>query len=61
MKTLLLATVLMTVSLSPVLAAGCCGGKGMSMCAKSSATAMRHGKAKGCCCEQMSMNMSKRR
>ncbi|MET7244434.1 hypothetical protein ABZT49_13780 [Methylobacterium sp. EM32] len=61
MKTLLLATVLVAASLSPVLAAGCCGGKGMSMCAKSSATTMRHGKTKGCCCDHMSMNISKRR
>ena len=58
MKKLLLATAaLVVIAVSPVSAASCCGKKGMCMKA---GTSMSMAGKKGCCCQGMGMNMSKR-
>ena len=65
-ETLVVTTAaLMLLTAVPAMAMSCCGGaKGGMMCGKP-AMAMGHGSMKkgkgGCCCEKMSMNMSKRR
>ena len=57
MKRLVITTAaLLALSLTPALAAGCCG-KGQGMCAKStSSMTMKSGK-KGCCCDKMAKKM----
>ena len=65
MKKLVVTTVtLILLTAAPAIAMRCCGGKGGMMCGKPG-MAMGHGSMKkgkdGCCCEKMSMNMTKRR
>ena len=68
MKTLIaVSTFLMLLSAAPAFAMSCCGsgkGKGAMMCGKGS-MAMNHaamrGKKSGCCCEGMTMNMTRKR
>jgi hypothetical protein len=50
---------LLALSLTPAMAAGCCGKAGKGMCAKPTASmsmSMKSGK-KGCCCEGMGKSM----
>ncbi|WP_267358748.1 MULTISPECIES: hypothetical protein [unclassified Methylobacterium] len=48
---------LLALSLTPAMAAGCCGKSGKGMCAKPAASmSMKSGK-KGCCCEGMNKSM----
>jgi hypothetical protein len=65
MKKLVVTTAaLMLLTAAPAMAMSCCGGgKSGMMCGKPG-MAMAHGsmkKGEGCCCEKMSMNMSKPR
>ncbi|SEO93071.1 MULTISPECIES: hypothetical protein [Methylobacteriaceae] len=71
MKRIVLASAaLLLLAASPAMAMSCCGGgkgKGAMMCGKAGpkgGMAMNHGAMKGkkggCCCEGMSMNMTKR-
>jgi hypothetical protein len=60
MKKFLLATAaLVVVAANPASAASCCGKKD-GMCMKAGTSMSMAGK-KGCCCEAMGMNMSKRK
>lgn len=58
MKRLVIATAtLLALSLTPAMAAGCCGKSGKGMCAKPMASmSMKSGK-KGCCCQGMGKSM----
>lgn len=52
------AAALFALSLTPAMAAGCCGKAGKGMCAKPTASmSMKSGK-KGCCCDGMNKKMS---
>ncbi|KQQ13837.1 hypothetical protein ASF59_20355 [Methylobacterium sp. Leaf121] len=59
MKRLVITTAtLLALSLTPAMAAGCCGKGGKGMCAKPMASmSMKSGK-KGCCCEGMGKKMA---
>jgi hypothetical protein len=51
------AAALLALSLTPAMAAGCCGKSAKGMCAKPTASmSMKSGK-KGCCCEGMGKSM----
>ncbi|MCJ2021915.1 hypothetical protein MKK84_31675 [Methylobacterium sp. E-065] len=58
MKRIVITTAaLLALSLTPAMAAGCCGKSGKGMCAKPAASmSMKSGK-KGCCCEGMNKSM----
>ncbi|TXN01387.1 hypothetical protein FV222_10740 [Methylobacterium sp. WL103] len=65
MKTFIVTTTaLLLLTAAPAMAMSCCGGGKGAMCGKPGME-MGHGSMKkskgGCCCENMSMNMSKRR
>ncbi|KQP51122.1 hypothetical protein ASF41_13125 [Methylobacterium sp. Leaf111] len=55
---ILAAAAMLALSLTPAMAAGCCGKGAKGMCAKPMASmSMKSGK-KGCCCEGMGKKMS---
>ncbi|ACB24527.1 MULTISPECIES: hypothetical protein [Methylobacterium] len=57
MKRLMTAAALIALSLTPAMAAGCCGKSGKGMCAKPPASMSMKGGKKGCCCEGMGKSM----
>lgn len=59
MKRLVITTAaLLALSLTPAMAAGCCGKGGKGMCAKPTAAMSMKGGKKGCCCDSMGKKMS---
>ena len=59
MKRLVITTAtLLALSLTPAMAAGCCGKGGKGMCAKPMASMSMKGGKKGCCCEGMGKKMA---
>ena len=54
----LAAATLLVLSLTPAMAAGCCGKGSKGMCAKPTSSMSMKGSKKGCCCDKMAKKMS---